>query len=247
MAPRSRRAGGVAVWSSRERGAYRAARAWGQAPPPPGGDHEREGGVPAPQAEAGLGLRGPVAGPGGAGGSPGAGPTAPADRGVRRVEHRSHRHGRLDGGVRGWPAEAGRLPTLRDQGRARTGRLRLDIPAVGLAKRLEEVYVPGQPEPLRIERGAEALFVLQHVRDEAHRFAVEYHRKLRERRAMASPLDDVPGIGPARKKALLRRFGSLARLARASEEEIAATPGVGPRLAAEVTDRLHRPSEAASA
>jgi excinuclease ABC subunit C len=109
------------------------------------------------------------------------------------------------------------------------------------------VYLPGQPEPLRIERGSDALFVLQHVRDEAHRFAVEYHRWLRERRAMASPLDEVPGIGPVRKKALLRRFGSLARLARASEEEIAATPGVGPRLAAEIAARLTRPSEAASA
>ena len=125
--------------------------------------------------------------------------------------------------------------------------LGLEIPVIGLAKRLEEVYPPGQPEPLRIRRGSEALFVLQHVRDEAHRFAIEYHRKVRERRAMASPLDDVPGIGPARKKALLRRFGSLARLSRASEEEIAATPGVGPALAAEVSARLHRPREAESA
>src|ERR687891_330962 len=105
-----------------------------------------------------------------------------------------------------------------------------------------EVTPPGHPEPLRIPRGSEALFVLQHVRDEAHRFAVTYHRRKRERRALASPLDEVPGIGPARKKALLRRFGSMARLARASEEEIAATPGVGPRLAAEGTDRLHPPS-----
>ena len=116
--------------------------------------------------------------------------------------------------------------------------LGLDIPVVGLAKRLEEVFLPGQPEPLRIPRGSEALFVLQHVRDEAHRFAIEYHRKKRERRAMASPLDDVPGVGPARKRALLRRFGSLARLSRASEEEIAATPGVGPALAAEVAAKL---------
>jgi excinuclease ABC subunit C len=116
--------------------------------------------------------------------------------------------------------------------------LGLDIPAVGLAKRLEEVYLPGQPEPLRIPRGSEGLFVLQHVRDEAHRFAVEYHRRKRERRALASPLDEVPGIGPARKRALLRRFGSMARLARASQEEIAATPGVGPALAAEVKARL---------
>jgi excinuclease ABC subunit C len=116
--------------------------------------------------------------------------------------------------------------------------LALDIPAVGLAKRLDEVYLPGQPQPLVIPRGAESLFLLQHLRDEAHRFAVEYHRKKRARRALASPLDDVPGIGPARKKALLRRFGSLARLAAASEEEIAATPRVGPALAREIVTRL---------
>jgi len=114
----------------------------------------------------------------------------------------------------------------------------LRIPAVGLAKRLEEVYLPDRPEPLRIPRGSEALFVLQHLRDEAHRFAVTYHRKKRESRALASPLDDVPGIGPARKKALLRRFGSVARLARAPEEEIARTPGIGPELARAVLERL---------
>jgi excinuclease ABC subunit C len=116
--------------------------------------------------------------------------------------------------------------------------LGLDIPAVGLAKRLEEVYLPGQPETLLIPRGSEALFLLQHLRDEAHRFAITYHRKKRERRALASPLDEVPGIGPARKKALLRRFGSLARLSRASTEEIAATPGVGPALAEGISARL---------
>jgi excinuclease ABC subunit C len=119
--------------------------------------------------------------------------------------------------------------------------LGLDIPAAGLAKRLEEVYLPGQPEPLRIPRGSESLFLLQHIRDEAHRFAVEYHRKKRERRAMASPLDDIPGIGPVRKRALLRRFGSLQRLRRASHEEIASTPGIGSALAGEVSNRLHRP------
>ena len=119
--------------------------------------------------------------------------------------------------------------------------LGLDIPAAGLAKRLEEVYLPGQPEPLRIPRGSESLFLLQHIRDEAHRFAVEYHRKKRERRAMASPLDDIPGIGPVRKRALLRRFGSLQRLGRASHEEIASTPGIGSALAGEGSNRLHRP------
>jgi excinuclease ABC subunit C len=114
----------------------------------------------------------------------------------------------------------------------------LHIPAIGLAKRLEEVYFPDRPDPLLIPRGSEALFVLQHLRDEAHRFAVTYHRQKRARRALASPLDDVPGVGPARKKALLKRFGSLARMSRASVDEIASTPGVGPELAKAVHERL---------
>ena len=114
----------------------------------------------------------------------------------------------------------------------------LHIPAIGLAKRLEEVYFPDRPDPLRIPRGSEALFVLQHIRDEAHRFAVTYHRQKRARRALASPLDDVPGVGPARKKALLKRFGSLARLARAGVGDIAQTPGIGPDLASAIHDRL---------
>jgi excinuclease ABC subunit C len=115
----------------------------------------------------------------------------------------------------------------------------LDIPAVGLAKRLEEVYLPGQPDPLRIPRGSEALFVLQHIRDEAHRFAVTYHRKKRAGRALASPLDEVPGIGPTRKRALLRRFGSLARLRQASEGEIRQTPGIGAEMARTIHEHLH--------
>ncbi len=119
------------------------------------------------------------------------------------------------------------------------GELGLSIPHVGLAKRLEEVYFPETPEPLMIPRGSEALFVLQHLRDEAHRFAVSYHRQKREKRALASPLDEIPGVGPARKKALLKRFGSLARLQRADAEAIAETPGVGPELAMAVHERLH--------
>ena len=115
----------------------------------------------------------------------------------------------------------------------------LSIPAVGLAKRLEEVYLPGQPEPLQIARGSEALFVLQHIRDEAHRFAVTYHRGKRTKRALHSPLDDVPGVGETKKKALLRRFGSLSRLRGASVEELEETPGVGPALARTIYDRLH--------
>jgi excinuclease ABC subunit C len=117
--------------------------------------------------------------------------------------------------------------------------LGLHIPHVGLAKRLEEVYFPDRPDPLLIPRGAESLFVLQHVRDEAHRFAVSYHRQKREKRALASPLDEIAGIGPARKKALLKRFGSLARLRDAEVAEIADTPGVGPELARAIWDHLH--------
>ncbi|HXJ63559.1 MAG TPA: excinuclease ABC subunit UvrC [Actinomycetota bacterium] len=114
----------------------------------------------------------------------------------------------------------------------------LDIPAIGLAKRLEEVYLPGQPDPLMIPRASEALFVLQHLRDEAHRFAITYHRTKRGKRALASPLDEVPGIGPARKKALLRRFGSLLRLRQATEDEIAETPGIGPEMAKTIVEHL---------
>ena len=115
----------------------------------------------------------------------------------------------------------------------------LDVPAVGLAKRLEEVYLPGQPEPLQIQRGSEALFVLQHLRDEAHRFAITYHRTKRAKRALASPLDDVPGVGPTRKRALLRRFGSLTRLRQATVEEIEATPGIGSEMAKTIHEALH--------
>jgi excinuclease ABC subunit C len=98
--------------------------------------------------------------------------------------------------------------------------LGLDIPVAGLAKRMEEVYLPGRADPIRIPRGEEALFLLQRVRDEAHRFAVGYHRTLRGRRMVDSVLDGVPGIGPVRKKALLRRFGSLKKIREASVGEL---------------------------
>jgi excinuclease ABC subunit C len=116
----------------------------------------------------------------------------------------------------------------------------LSIPAIGLAKRLEEVYLQGQPQPLVIPRGSEALFVLQHVRDEAHRFAITYHRAKRGKRALHSALDDIPGVGATRKRALMRRFGSLARVRAATREEIAGTPGVGPVMAKAIHDHLHR-------
>ncbi len=113
------------------------------------------------------------------------------------------------------------------------------VPAVGLAKRLEEIYFPDRPDPLLIPRGSESLFVLQHLRDEAHRFAITYHRQKRERRALASPLDDIAGVGPTRKRALLKRFGSLAKLRQASADEIASTPGIGPELARTIAGHLH--------
>jgi excinuclease ABC subunit C len=120
--------------------------------------------------------------------------------------------------------------------------LGLSIPHIGLAKRLEEVYFPDRPDPLLIPRGSEALFVLQHIRDEAHRTAVAYHRSLREKRALRSPLDDIPGVGPARKQALMKRFGSLTKLRAASVDDIAATKGVGQALAATIHERLHEPA-----
>jgi excinuclease ABC subunit C len=121
-------------------------------------------------------------------------------------------------------------------------KLDLHIPHVGLAKRLEEIYLPDRPDPLVIPRGSEALFVLQHLRDEAHRFAITYHREKRGKRALASPLDEIPGVGPTRKRALLRRFGSLARLREAEVGEIEATAGIGPELARAIHDALHQPS-----
>jgi excinuclease ABC subunit C len=98
----------------------------------------------------------------------------------------------------------------------------LDIPVIGLAKRLEEVYVPGSSAPIVIPRGEESLYLLQRVRDEAHRFAVTYHRTLRGKRMVDSVLDGVPGIGPGRKKKLLREFGSLKKLRAAELVDLAA-------------------------
>ena len=100
--------------------------------------------------------------------------------------------------------------------------LDLDIPVAGLAKRMEEVYLPGRSDPLRIPRDEEALYLLQRVRDEAHRFANQYHAKLRGKRMVDSVLDGAPGVGPARKKALLKHFGSLKKIREATQDELAA-------------------------
>ncbi|MFE9749770.1 excinuclease ABC subunit UvrC [Saccharothrix saharensis] len=106
-----------------------------------------------------------------------------------------------------------------------------DVAVVGLAKRLEEVWVPGEPDPVILPRTSEALYLLQRVRDEAHRFAIAYHRQKRSKRMTTSALDDVPGLGQTRKAALLKHFGSLKKLREASIEEISGVPGVGRRTA----------------
>ncbi|MFN8156655.1 MAG: excinuclease ABC subunit UvrC [Candidatus Nanopelagicales bacterium] len=113
-----------------------------------------------------------------------------------------------------------------------------DVAIVGLAKRLEEVWLPGDPDPVILPRTSEGLYLLQRVRDEAHRFAITYQRQKRGKRMIESILDDVPGLGEARKKALLRQFGSLKRLRAASLEELESVPGIGPTVAQSVLDAL---------
>ena len=109
-----------------------------------------------------------------------------------------------------------------------------DVAVCGLAKRLEEVWLPGEEYPVILPRSSEGLYLLQRVRDEAHRFAIAYHRQKRSKAATASVLDDVPGLGPARRATLLKHFGSVRKLRAASVAEIAAVPGFGPKLAAAV-------------
>ena len=113
-----------------------------------------------------------------------------------------------------------------------------DIPLASIAKKEEELFTPDSSEPIRLPRNAPSLFVLQQVRDEAHRFAITYHRKTRGRTSLKSALDLVPGIGPSRKRALMRRFGSLKAIREASELELASTPGMTQRLAEKVKDYL---------
>jgi excinuclease ABC subunit C len=106
-----------------------------------------------------------------------------------------------------------------------------DVALCGLAKRLEEVWLPGEDFPVIFPRTSESLYLLQRVRDEAHRFAITFHRQRRSKRMTQSALDSVPGLGETRRKALLRHFGSLKRLAAATPEEIAEVPGIGRRTA----------------
>jgi excinuclease ABC subunit C len=122
-----------------------------------------------------------------------------------------------------------------------------DVALCGLAKRLEEVWLPGEAYPVVMPRTSEGLYLLQRVRDEAHRFAIAHHRGRRSRSMTASALDGVPGLGESRRKALLKHFGSLKRLRAASVEEISTVPGVGPRTAAAVAAALATGAGAPSA
>ncbi len=112
------------------------------------------------------------------------------------------------------------------------------IPAVGLAKRLEELYMPGIADTLLLPRGSEALYLVQRVRDEAHRFAITFHRQKRGKSMLASVLDDIAGLGPVRRKQLIGRFGSLAALSNASLDEVCAS-GVPTVVATAVYEKLH--------
>ena len=113
-----------------------------------------------------------------------------------------------------------------------------DVAVIGLAKRLEEVWVPGEPDPVILPRNSEGLYLLQRVRDEAHRFAISYHRSKRSKRMTASALDAVRGLGQARRKALVAHFGSVAKLRQASIVEITEVPGIGATTAAAVLEAL---------
>ncbi|MEK0127187.1 excinuclease ABC subunit UvrC [Corynebacterium marquesiae] len=115
----------------------------------------------------------------------------------------------------------------------------VDVTLVGLAKRLEEIWVPGDDEPVILQRNSQALFLLQQVRDEAHRFAITYHRQQRSKRMRSSVLDSVPGLGPQRRTDLVKHFGSVKKLKAATVEEICEVNGFGPKLAQTVYESLH--------
>jgi excinuclease ABC subunit C len=121
-----------------------------------------------------------------------------------------------------------------------------DIPVIGLAKRLEEVVVDSSDDPVILPRASEGLYLLQRIRDEAHRFAIAYHRQRRSRSMVDSLLDGVPGLGPSRRKALLARFGSLKQLRTATAEEITQVPGIGRRTAEAIVEAVaaRRPASA---
>lgn len=116
-----------------------------------------------------------------------------------------------------------------------------DVAAIGLAKRLEEVWVPGDPDPVILPRNSEGLYLLQRVRDEAHRFAVSHHRSRRDKAMTASALDGLPGVGPARRKALIAHFGTPEAVLSASREELEGVPGLPQKVARDLHGHLRPP------
>ncbi len=135
----------------------------------------------------------------------------------------------IDGGL----GQVNAVKTVLDQ-------MGVDIPVLGLAKKNEEIYLPGRGEPLRLSRRDEGLMLLQRLRDEAHRFAITYNRQRRGKKVTRSILDDIPSIGPARKKALLQHFGSVAKIQVASLQEIQLVPGLNQTAAENVFKHLHK-------
>jgi excinuclease ABC subunit C len=113
-----------------------------------------------------------------------------------------------------------------------------DLPLAGLAKEREELFLPGRPDPIVLPPTSSALYLVQRLRDEAHRFAITYHRNLRDKRAVRSAFDDLPGVGPKRKRELLKVFGSIKRVREAPVEQIAAVPGIGRALAERIKATL---------
>jgi excinuclease ABC subunit C len=136
----------------------------------------------------------------------------------------------IDGGKGQLAAGLGALRGFRDRG----------VAVVSLAKRIEEVFLPGRRAPLVLAHSSSELQLLQRVRDEAHRFALDHHRTRRDRAMRSSLLDELPGIGPARKRALLAHFGSPEAVVAASREELQAVPGLPPKVARELHGHLHR-------
>ena len=156
--------------------------------------------------------------------------SGPIDPGTGRPRRFSYAPGLVvvDGGA----PQVGAARTALDE-------LGVDVPLIGLAKRLEEVWVPGEEFPVVLARTSPALHMLQHLRDESHRFAITHHRARRSAGMTRSALDDVPGLGPARQAALLKEFGSVKRLRAATAERIASVRGIGPTLAATILTHLN--------
>jgi excinuclease ABC subunit C len=136
----------------------------------------------------------------------------------------------IDGGRGQLSAGLAALQPFRDIG----------VTVVSLAKRIEEVFVPGEPAPLLLAHDSPALQLLQRVRDEAHRFAIEFHRGRRDKAMTRSVLDEVPGIGPARKRKLLQHFGTPERFLQATREELEAVPGVPGKVARDLYEYVHK-------